>query len=73
MHGDVRHQRKRDVCFLVLATRIASAVTIATFFQPDEYYQALEPAWQLVFGRDSGAWITWVRRLNLERDAILIH
>lgn len=32
----------------------------ATWFQPDEFYQALEPAWALAFGKESGAWITWV-------------
>jgi phosphatidylinositol glycan class B len=48
------------VFFLLLALRILNALTIKTFFQPDEYYQSLEPAWRLAFGADSGAWITWV-------------
>lgn len=30
-----------------------------SFFQPDEYFQALEPAWNLAFGPASGAWLTW--------------
>lgn len=50
--------------FLVLvAFRIFNALTLRTFFQPDEYYQSLEPAWQLAFGPDSGAWLTWVSRV----------
>ena len=44
----------------LLAFRIFNALAIRTFFQPDEYYQALEPAWKLAAGPDSGAWITWV-------------
>jgi phosphatidylinositol glycan class B len=44
----------------LLAFRIVNALTIKTFFQPDEYFQALEPAWKIAFGAESGAWITWV-------------
>ncbi|KAF2100534.1 hypothetical protein NA57DRAFT_36717 [Rhizodiscina lignyota] len=44
---------------VLLAFRIANALAVRTFFQPDEYFQSLEPAWQLAFGRESGAWITW--------------
>lgn len=44
----------------LLAFRIVNALTIKTFFQPDEYFQALEPAWKIAFGGESGAWITWV-------------
>jgi phosphatidylinositol glycan class B len=44
----------------LLAFRIVNALTIKTFFQPDEYFQALEPAWKIAFDADSGAWITWV-------------
>lgn len=81
VHADVRRQRERDVWILAIGIRLICAFTIATFFQPDEYYQSLEPAWQLVFGRDSGAWLTWVRctasdytvdmRLSLHVDHIL--
>lgn len=47
--------------FLSLAAfRVLNALCLQTFFQPDEYFQSLEPAWQIVFGGDSGAWITWV-------------
>jgi phosphatidylinositol glycan class B len=45
---------------LLLAFRIANALTLRTFFQPDEFFQSLEPAWQLAFGEESNAWITWV-------------
>ncbi|KAF2399232.1 hypothetical protein EJ06DRAFT_531566 [Trichodelitschia bisporula] len=47
------------VLLLLFALRIFNALTLKTFFQPDEFFQSLEPAWQLAFGEDSGAWITW--------------
>ena len=50
----------RDVYLFLVAFRILNALCIRTFFQPDEYFQSLEPAWQIAFGKDSGAWITWV-------------
>ena len=49
-----------DIVLFLIAFRILNALTIHTFFQPDEYFQSLEPAWQLAFGEGSGAWITWV-------------
>lgn len=49
-----------SVLALLLAFRIVNALTLRTFFQPDEYFQSLEPAWQLAFGGASNAWITWV-------------
>ena len=48
---------------LLLAFRIVNALTLRTFFQPDEFFQSLEPAWQLAFGESSNAWITWVNAL----------
>ena len=50
----------RDILIFLIAFRIVNALSIKTFFQPDEYFQSLEPAWQIAFGSDSGAWITWV-------------
>ena len=50
----------RDVLLFLIASRLLNALVVQTFFQPDEYFQALEPAWQLAFGKDAGAWITWV-------------
>ncbi|OMP83403.1 GPI mannosyltransferase 3 [Diplodia seriata] len=47
------------VFLLLLAMRIVNALTTRTFFQPDEFFQSLEPAWQMAFGEQSGAWITW--------------
>jgi GPI mannosyltransferase 3 len=44
----------------LLAFRLLNALLLRTFFQPDEYFQSLEPAWQLAFGPDTGAWLTWV-------------
>ena len=50
----------QDILLFLVAFRILNALSIRTFFQPDEYFQSLEPAWQMAFGTDSGAWITWV-------------
>jgi len=44
----------------LLILRLANALCVRTFFQPDEYFQALEPAWNIAFGPDSGSWLTWV-------------
>ena len=49
------------ILFLALLVfRIINAFSVKTFFQPDEYFQSLEPAWLAAFGDGSGAWITWV-------------
>lgn len=57
------------VFLLLVAFRIVNALTVRTFFQPDEYFQALEPAWKIAFGEGKegvpsgsldGPWITWV-------------
>ena len=50
----------QSVLLLIVALRIVNALSLQTFFQPDEYFQSLEPAWQMAFGEESGAWITWV-------------
>lgn len=47
------------VLYLLVAFRVVNALCVRTFFQPDEYFQALEPAWKIAFGNDSGAWLTW--------------
>lgn len=64
--GRVRAQvaatQVRDVLSLLLLFRFANALCVRTFFQPDEYFQALEPAWSIAFGRASGAWLTWVSK-----------
>lgn len=62
-HGVKRYilGSSQHVFLFLLAFRIANALSLRTFFQPDEYYQSLEPAWQLAFGPNSGAWLTWVR------------
>ena len=51
----------RDIFLFLVAFRILNALSVKTFFQPDEFFQSLEPAWEIAFGSDSGAWITWVR------------
>lgn len=50
----------KEALAVLFAIRLVNALCVRTFFQPDEYFQALEPAWELVFGSDSGAWMTWV-------------
>lgn len=50
----------QDIFLFLVAFRILNALSIKTFFQPDEFFQSLEPAWEIAFGVDSGAWITWV-------------
>ncbi|KAG6166917.1 glycosylphosphatidylinositol anchor biosynthesis, partial [Claviceps purpurea] len=56
----LRHMRNRPM-FLqnLIIIRLINAWWISTFFQPDEYFQSLEPAWELAFGPNSGAWLTW--------------
>ncbi|KAG6253613.1 glycosylphosphatidylinositol anchor biosynthesis, partial [Claviceps purpurea] len=58
----LRHMRNRPM-FLqnLIIIRLINAWWISTFFQPDEYFQSLEPAWELAFGPNSGAWLTWLR------------
>jgi hypothetical protein len=58
--GDARGDAALHVFALLLTLRIVNALTLRTFFQPDEFFQSLEPAWQLAFGSQSNAWITWV-------------
>lgn len=62
--GADRGISRQEVAILsaLLAWRVLNALTVRTFFQPDEYFQSLEPAWQAAFGEESGAWITWVRQ-----------
>ncbi|KPI45516.1 GPI mannosyltransferase 3 [Cyphellophora attinorum] len=59
----------QDVLLFLVASRVLNALIIQTFFQPDEYFQALEPAWALAFGNEGdesgGAWITWEWREQL--------
>ncbi len=57
---EVEKQENLDIFYLMLTLRFVNALLVQTFFQPDEYFQSLEPAWRIAFGGDSGAWITWV-------------
>ncbi|KAK2003378.1 Alg9-like mannosyltransferase [Colletotrichum falcatum] len=62
----VRNERNKPAVFRsLLVIRLLNAWWVLTFFQPDEYFQALEPAWRMAFGEDSGAWITWEWRNQL--------
>ncbi|KAG7002243.1 GPI mannosyltransferase 3 [Physcia stellaris] len=64
-----RAATSQDILLFLVAFRILNALSIRTFFQPDEYFQSLEPAWEIAFGKDSGAWITWEWKHQL-RSAI---
>lgn len=55
-----RAATSQDILLFLVAFRILNALSIRSFFQPDEFFQSLEPAWEIAFGKDSGAWITWV-------------
>ncbi|KAF2970570.1 hypothetical protein GQX73_g2989 [Xylaria multiplex] len=55
----------REVLTVIFAFRFVNSLCVRTFFQPDEYFQVLEPAWQLVYGSNSGAWLTWEWRYAL--------
>ncbi|EAQ88972.1 hypothetical protein CHGG_05591 [Chaetomium globosum CBS 148.51] len=59
VHAQVAAAQVGDVLSLLLLFRFINALCVRTFFQPDEYFQALEPAWSIAFGTDSGAWMTW--------------
>lgn len=59
-HAAYYEYQRRDMMYLLIILRFVNAITIRTFFQPDEYFQSLEPAWEMAFGASSGAWITWV-------------
>ncbi|CAK7265645.1 glycosylphosphatidylinositol anchor biosynthesis [Sporothrix epigloea] len=59
LHREVVDAQATDVMSTVLALRWVASFAVRTFFQPDEYFQALEPAWQLAHGPASGAWLTW--------------
>jgi hypothetical protein len=72
VHAQVAAAQVSDVLSLLLAFRFINALCVRTFFQPDEYFQALEPAWDIAFGANSGAWLTWVHCLipNLSSSSI---
>ena len=59
LHQLVNEQTAKDVWILLIVFRCINALCVRTFFQPDEYFQSLEPAWQMAFGPQSGSWITW--------------
>ncbi|KAL2257408.1 hypothetical protein VTK26DRAFT_212 [Humicola hyalothermophila] len=59
MHAQVAAAQVSDVLSLLLLFRFINSLCLRTFFQPDEYFQALEPAWSIAFGADSRAWLTW--------------
>jgi hypothetical protein len=58
-------KHKLPIFLSLFAFRLVNAYFVQTSFQPDEYFQSLEPAWDIAFGANSGAWLTWVRTLHL--------
>ena len=48
--------RFTQVVYISLVVRILQALFTSTFFQPDEFFQALEPAHRLVFGYGHLTW-----------------
>ncbi|KAL8945722.1 MAG: hypothetical protein Q9222_007778 [Ikaeria aurantiellina] len=68
-HRAAEATTSQDIFLFLVAFRILNALSIRTFFQPDEYFQSLEPAWEIAFGADRGAWITWEWKNQL-RSAI---
>ncbi len=60
VHAQVAAAQVYDILSVLLFFRFVNALCVRTFFQPDEYFQALEPAWDMAFGNNSGAWLTWV-------------
>lgn len=65
LHHLVNEQAAKDAWVMLLVFRCINALAVRTFFQPDEYFQSLEPAWQMAFGPQSGAWITWVSTIQI--------
>jgi hypothetical protein len=59
-----------NILLFLIAFRLVNAFTVRTFFQPDEFFQSLEPAWQIAFGENQGAWITWVSGAKLSCAAL---
>ncbi|OQE07604.1 hypothetical protein PENVUL_c013G04430 [Penicillium vulpinum] len=55
----------QNILLFLIAFRLVNAFVVQTFFQPDEYFQSLEPAWQIAFGQGQGAWLTWEWRHQL--------
>ncbi len=53
---------RRVVITYLILLRILNAFTTATFFQPDEFYQSLEPAHKLIFNT---GYLTWEWRTSL--------
>lgn len=62
-----------SVFFALVSFRLLNALLLRTFFQPDEFFQSLEPAWQMAFGEDQGAWITWVSQSETDLMAVASH
>ncbi|KAL4739885.1 Alg9-like mannosyltransferase family-domain-containing protein [Aspergillus similis] len=48
-----------NILLFLVGFRLVNALTVRTFFQPDEFFQSLEPAWEIAFGASQGPWITW--------------
>ncbi|OQE46796.1 hypothetical protein PENCOP_c001G01755 [Penicillium coprophilum] len=59
------HPPIQNILLFLIAFRLLNTFAVRTFFQPDEYFQSLEPAWEIAFGQGQGAWVTWEWRHQL--------
>ena len=71
MMGTLSQQKSLAFLKSIIVIRLINAFWVTTFFQPDEFFQALEPAWDLAFGPNSGAWLTWVSPFCPHSSALL--
>ncbi|KAK9471972.1 Alg9-like mannosyltransferase family-domain-containing protein [Dipodascopsis tothii] len=55
-----------DVLAAAIAFRLVNALATKTYFQPDEFWQSLEPAHELVYGH---GYLTWEWRIPLRSIA----
>jgi hypothetical protein len=53
----------QSIWILIFAFRVNNALSTATFFQPDEFYQSLEVAHRFVFGYGYLTW-EWKERIR---------
>lgn len=66
IHHYPRLMRWQTVLGIILF-RVVNALTITTFFQPDEYFQTYEPAHHAVFGT---GFLTWEWKMGLRGSLI---
>lgn len=60
------------ILFYLVILRVINALTINTFFQPDEYFQSLEPAHQFTYGFGDVTW-EWTSNLRSFNYPMIFH